>query len=76
MEEKKQLKTSDSLIIGFDMSAKDEVALTVVRPTGKKYCVIKALTGDEAKDLYDKLTGPESRAITIKDSKIGRRKKQ
>lgn len=73
MEEKK-LSKSDSLIIGFDMGSKDEIALTVVRPTGKKYCVIKALTGNEAKELYEKLTGSDSR--TVLDSKIGRRNKK
>jgi hypothetical protein len=61
MEKKPQLKTSDSLIIGFDIGSKDEVALTVTRPVGKKYCVIKAVTGDEARDLYDKLTNNESK---------------
>lgn len=49
---------SDSLYIGFDSTnGKDVTVLTVGRITGSQMEVIQVLTDDEARSMYQKLTG-------------------
>ena len=50
--------TSDSLIIGFDLALNgDAAALAVIRNNGMQAKVLNVFTGDEAKEVYTKLTG-------------------
>ena len=56
-------KTSDSLVIGFDSSAgKDGTGLNVGRKKPREAVdVINAFEGEEALELYKKLTTPEAK---------------
>ena len=56
-------KTSDSLIIGFDSSTgKDSTVLIVGRKKPREAVdVINAFEGEEALELYKKLTTPEAK---------------
>lgn len=49
---------SDLLILGFDESPKDptEVALSVMKKDGDDYKILNVFTGEEARELYQKLT--------------------
>lgn len=62
-KEKAMEKTSDSLIIGFDSSAgKDGTVLIVGRKKPREAVdVINAFDGEEALELYKKLTTPKAK---------------
>jgi hypothetical protein len=49
---------SESYIIGVDISdGEDLPVITVAKSTGSKLTHVNVVIGDEAKDLYEKLTG-------------------
>lgn len=52
------LKTSETLLIGFDSSGKkDSSVLTVLRKDGTMLQEVGNFSGKEAEELYKKLTG-------------------
>lgn len=53
----RQLKVSESYIIGIDISDNgDESVLTVSRLNGNKMTVVNTFTGEEAEWMYERLT--------------------
>jgi len=52
------LDVSETLLLGFDLSDKGDVpTLSVVLCTGTKYVYLNTFQGQEAEDLYAKLSG-------------------
>ena len=51
------MHSTETLLVGFDISEKDECVLIVGKKDPKKPMkIINAFRGEEAKDLYKKLT--------------------
>jgi hypothetical protein len=55
-----KLVISDSFLVDYDKSDKDESVLTVIRCTGRKYNHVQSIYGQEADMLYTKLTNVNS----------------
>ena len=50
------LKISEDYMIGFDMDGKDMPVMMVVEREGSRLNVVNYIIGDEAIDLYEKIT--------------------
>lgn len=53
---KQMLKVSETLIIGIDITQEDESVITVAKSNGSTLTHVNTITGQEAEDLYKKLT--------------------
>lgn len=52
------LKISESYLIGVDLGLDDELCITIVkRGENKRLDVVKTVFGEEAEELYEKMTG-------------------
>lgn len=50
------LKVSETLIIGIDIAHEDESVITVAKSNGSTLTHVNTIAGQEAEDLYKKLT--------------------
>lgn len=62
------LPTTDSLIIGFDFSHGEDVGVLIVgrKKISQSIEIINAFQGEEAKEIYERLTTIKSRDVMDK----------
>ena len=64
------MKFEDNLIIGFDYTEQEDITcLAVARLSGEKVEVLRIFHGQEAEELYEKLTNFKLPALEPKERK-------